>query len=315
MLRPPPPSSAFIRKKDARPAVHGYPLAPQRICSGTLRAAAHFYDTMNTPNQVVPDSPAKILIVDDAMALRTVLRAFFASQNYKVVGELASGSGVLDAVARMQPDIVCLDYNLPDANGIDLLKAIHSAHPTVAVVMITGDISPDLESVAAEAGAAGFIRKPFTQERIALEMRQVAQAQALHKRHAAGQSFAIKKALARAVVVDDSTTMRMLLTSILHQAQVEVVGEAADGRQAVDIVAQRQPDIVCLDMDMPVMNGLEALEQIHANNPQAKVLMITGRAGRELVMQAAKLGARGYILKPFEPEKVTEAIYKLLGGA
>lgn len=270
---------------------------------------------MKTPAQAGPAGPAKILIVDDATALRTVLRAFFASQNYDIVGELASGGGVLDAVERLQPDIVCLDNNLPDASGIDLLKAIHAAHPTVAVVMITGDIAPELEADAAEAGAAGFIRKPFTQDRIAREMRQVAHAQALHKRHAAGASFALQQARARAVVVDDSATMRMLLSSILHHAQVEVVGEAADGKQAVVIVAQRQPDIVCLDMDMPVMNGLEALEQIHANNPQAKVLMITGRAGRELVMQAARLGARGYIIKPFEPEKVTEAIYRLLGQA
>jgi len=260
----------------------------------------------------IPSSPPKICIVDDASALRAVLRAFFVNQGYEVVAELASGSSVLDAVGRLQPDIVCLDYNLPDANGIDLLKAIHAAHPTVAVVMITGDMAPDLESDAAEAGAAGFIRKPFTQDRMSLEMRQVVHAQALHKRHAAGESFVLKQARARAVVADDSVTMRMLLTSILHHAQVEVVGEAADGKLAVELVAQRQPDIVCLDMDMPVMNGLEALEQIHANSPQAKVLMITGRAGRDLVMQAAKFGARGYILKPFEPDKVTEAINKLL---
>lgn len=258
------------------------------------------------------DESARILIVDDASALRTVLSGFFKSEGYQVVGELGSGSGVLEAVNQHKPDVVCLDYNLPDANGIDLLKGIHAAHPTVAVVMITGDASPTLEAEAAEAGAAGFIRKPFTQDRMAREIRQVVHAQSLHKRHAAGGEFAVNQARARAVVVDDSATMRLLLTSILNHARIEVAGEAPDGKQAVEVVVRIKPDIVCLDMDMPVMNGLEALEQIRAQVPAAKVLMITGHTGREAVMQAAKLGARGYILKPFEPDKVIEAIEKLL---
>lgn len=259
-----------------------------------------------------PPPAAKILIVDDMAALRAVLRAFFNDRGYAVVGELASGGNLIDTVGRLRPDIVCLDYNLPDANGIDLLKALQAAHPTVAVVMITGDLSPELETAAAEAGAAGFMRKPFTQDRMAQEMDQVAQAQALHRRHAAGELPAIRQARARAVVVDDSATMRMLLGSILHHAGVEVVGTAADGQQAVELVLQRKPEIVCLDMDMPVMNGLDALDRIHAALPQTKVLMITGRAGRDAVMQAARRGATGYILKPFAPDMVAAAIDKLL---
>ena len=104
---------------------------------------------------------AKILIVDDAVSMRAVLRAFFNTQGHVVVGELGHGVLVLNAIARLHPDIVCLDYNLPDVNGIALLKEIHDRHPAVAVVMITGEIDPDLEGRAAEAGAAGFLRKPF----------------------------------------------------------------------------------------------------------------------------------------------------------
>ncbi len=271
---------------------------------------------MNTSTPAQPNftqsKSARILVVDDANALRTLLRVFFISEGYSVVGELASGGGVLAAVNQLQPDVVCLDNNLPDANGIDLLKTIHAEHPTVAVVMITGDADPALEAAAAEAGAAGFIRKPFTQDQISMEIRQVLHAQALHKHHAAGGPFAVGHARATAVVADDSATMRMLLSSILSHARVEVVGEASDGQQAVDVVARCQPDIVCLDVDMPVLNGLDALEQIHAHSPQIKVLMISGRAGREMVMQAAQRGARGYILKPFQPDKVVEAIDKLL---
>lgn len=257
--------------------------------------------------------PTKIMIVDDATALRGVLRAFFRGEGYDVVGEHANGAGVLDDVGRLQPDIVCLDYNLPDINGMELLRAIHAAHPTVAVVMITGEAAPELESEAAEGGAAGFIRKPFSQERISKEIHQVARLQNMHKAQTENKPFGVKKARARAVVADDSATMRMLLASLLRHAGVEVVGEAVDGRQAIDLVARHGPDLVCIDVDMPVMNGLDALAAIKAQTPQARVLMVTGRADREMVLEAAKRGATGYIVKPFDPDTVIEAIDKLLG--
>ncbi len=257
-------------------------------------------------------SGVKILIVDDAASLRAVLRTFFTHQGYKVVGELASGANLLETVASLAPDIVCLDYNLPGLNGIELLKALHVAHPNLSVVMITGDMSPDLESIALEAGAAGFLRKPFTQSRIGQEMRQIVHSQAILKRQGAGQSETMLQPRGTAVVIDDSATMRKLLTAILQEMQLQVVGEASDGRQGIEVAAQCQPDIICLDINMPVMSGMEALAQLRSLQLKSKILMITGNADRALIMQALKHGARGYIIKPFEPDKVIHAIQGLL---
>lgn len=257
---------------------------------------------------------AGIIIVDDAAAVRGMLRALLTDEGYRVVADLASGSHLLDAVAQHQPDIVCLDYNLPDADGIELLKQLRAAHPAVAVVMITGSADPELENTAAAAGAAGFIHKPFSPDRLLKELRQVTHAQRLLSAATEVPQGApvVTTARARAVIADDSATMRALLKAILARVAVEVVGEAWDGKQAVELVAQHRPDIVCLDLDMPVMNGLEALAAIHADQPGAKVLMITGNANRDAIMAAGKSGARGYILKPFQPEKVAEAILRLL---
>jgi DNA-binding NarL/FixJ family response regulator len=264
---------------------------------------------MNAPAQV----PARIIIVDDAVSVRSMLRVLLSEEGYKVLGELASGAHLLDAVAQTQPDIVCLDYHLPGSNGIDLLRQLHEAHPAVAVVLITGSTEPDLESTAAEAGAAGFIRKPFSPEKIVYELRQVVHARRLLRATTlAGTPVTVRVARARAVIADDSTTLRQLLKAILQRAAIEVVGEAWDGRQAVELVAERRPDIVCLDIDMPVMDGLEALQAIRAQHPDVKVLMVTGSAQRSAIQQAAKLGARGYILKPFYPDKISAAIDKLL---
>jgi two-component system, response regulator PdtaR len=263
-------------------------------------------------NMNTPLPAAKILIVDDAASLRAVLRAFFSSQGYVVVGELASGANLLETVGRLRPDIVCLDYNLPGANGIELLKVLNVDYPNIAVVIITGDATPELESIAVEAGAAGFLRKPFTPNRMEQEMRQIVHAQSLLKRHSAGPSKVAPQTRGTAVVVDDSATMRRLLAAILAEMQVQVVGEASDGKQGVELSCQHEPDLICLDMNMPVMNGLQALEHLRARQVKSKILMISGNSDREMVVQALKDGARGYILKPFEPDKVVAAINNLL---
>jgi two-component system chemotaxis response regulator CheY len=262
----------------------------------------------NTTHRAAP----AILIVDDSSSLRSVLRGFFNNEGYRVVGDLSHGKGVAEAVAELKPDIVCLDNDLPDGRGIDILKSIHADHPLVAVVMITGDEDEELQAQAAEAGAAGFLRKPFSQEAIGREIGQIVQLRSLNRRHATKSDEVAKKARARGIVADDSPTMRKLLAAILANAGIEIVGEAGDGKQALALVADLKPEIVCLDIDMPVMNGLEALAAIHRDHPDTHVLMVTASADRSSVRQAIQGGAKGYILKPLVPEKVAETIDKLL---
>ena len=91
-----------------------------------------------------------------------------------------------------------------------------------------------------------------------------------------------------------------------------MVGQACNGEEAIGLAGDYAPEIICLDLDMPVMNGLDALRAIRAEQSTSKILMITGRTDRDAVLQAAKRGATGYIVKPFQPDKVLEAINKLL---
>lgn len=256
----------------------------------------------------------RVLIVDDSATMRSLLRNLLVTQDYEVVGQLASGAGLLDAIVKIQPDIVCLDYHLPDSDGMDLLRQVTAAHPEVSVVMITGNTDQGLEETAADAGAAGFISKPFSVAKLAQDMRQIVQARRLlaSLRRTPGL-LAAHLPHASAVIADDSATMRSLLSSILTSAGIQVVAEAGDGKQAVGLVRQFKPDIVCLDWDMPIMNGLEALRLIRAEHPDIRALMITARSTREAIIQANQAGAKGYILKPFQPDKVTNSIAKLLG--
>ena len=265
----------------------------------------------------IPFRPVKALIVDDSATLRGILAAILSSGGIEVIGQLASGQGLLHAITQLSPDIVCLDYNLPGINGIELLKSITSEHPHVAVVMITGETTPALQQAAAEAGSAGFISKPFSQEQIAKEFRLIIQTQRFLvnvKESSAPlkSSIAAHAVTSKAMVVDDSKTIRAMLIAILSKEGIQVVGEVTDGLQAVKMAQELQPDIIFLDVVMPIMGGMEALKQIRKVSPATKVVMITASVSRELVLDAGKEGAAGFIVKPLVPEKVSEAISKLL---
>lgn len=257
----------------------------------------------------------RILIVDDSISIRSVLRALLHNNDYDVVGELGSGAKLISTIASLKPHIICLDYNLPDANGLTLLKQIHSNYPQIAVIMITGSSDHELENIAAEAGTAGFIHKPFSQAQIIDVLQKVAHAQRLlmiaAKKH---NPFEDRPFHATAVVADDSQTLRRLLMAILTHMGVQVVGEAHHGQQAVELVSAHKPDLVCLDFEMPVMNGLEALKIIRNQTPLTKAVMVTALASREIFNQATKAGAKGYIIKPFHPDKVTQNITYILAN-
>lgn len=114
------------------------------------------------------------------------------------------------------------------------------------------------------------------------------------------------------LIVDDAEFMRVMLRDILEDMDLVVAGEAADGQEAVRQYAKLDPDLVLLDITMPNTDGLEALSQILALDPQAQVVMITALGQKQQVLSAIKAGARDFIIKPFDQERVTETINRLL---
>jgi two-component system chemotaxis response regulator CheY len=112
----------------------------------------------------------------------------------------------------------------------------------------------------------------------------------------------------RLMIVDDTEITRALLRAMLRGADYNVVGEACNGEQAIELAQRLRPDIVCLDVDMPKMDGLEALAAIHKLLPHTAVLMITAHTERETVQNAIAHGAVGYIIKPLKIGRVLEAV-------
>jgi two-component system chemotaxis response regulator CheY len=116
----------------------------------------------------------------------------------------------------------------------------------------------------------------------------------------------------RIMVVDDTLFMRQLLRGILEEAGWEVVGEAADGNEAVEKYRELQPDVTTMDIVMPKKSGIEALAEIMNLDSSARVLVCSALGQEALVVEAKQAGAKGYLVKPFDPQQVKMAIRNAL---
>lgn len=114
------------------------------------------------------------------------------------------------------------------------------------------------------------------------------------------------------LIVDDAEFMRVMLRDIIEDMDMSVVGEAGDGKEAIQLYRQLQPTLVLMDITMPVMDGTEALQSILVQDPAANVVMITALGQKEQVLAAIKAGARDFIIKPFDQERVQETINRIL---
>ena len=117
----------------------------------------------------------------------------------------------------------------------------------------------------------------------------------------------------RILIVDDAAFMRMMIKDILTKNGFEVVGEAADGREAVEKYKELSPDLVMMDITMPEMDGVSALKEIKQINANAKVIMCSAMGQQAMVIDAIQAGAKDFIVKPFQADRVIEAIQKVLG--
>jgi DNA-binding NarL/FixJ family response regulator len=287
----------------------------------------------------------KIAIVDDDKTMRSVLRALCEGEGHEVTVEFEDGTGLIDYVTNHHPDVVCLDFNLPGQDGLELLAQMDVNANHVDVIMITGSDDPQLKGHAADVGAKGFIHKPFEQAQVIEELKEIVKTREIAARAAAMPEVAVPEVVVpeapmpaepapevaaaavpvvlipeqvvpvvprTAVIVDDSASVRLLLKGILEELGIKVLGTATSGREGVEVVRKTHPALVCLDVDMPIMTGIQALPHVRAASPQSKVVMVTGNAGRDVVQAAIACGAKGYFLKPIRPAKVEEFMRKLL---
>ena len=115
------------------------------------------------------------------------------------------------------------------------------------------------------------------------------------------------------LICDDAAFMRMMIKDILTKNGYEVVGEAANGAEGVEKYGQLKPDLVMMDITMPEMNGIAALKKIKQNDSNANVIMCSAMGQQAMVIESIQAGAKDFIVKPFQVERVIEAVQKAIG--
>jgi len=115
------------------------------------------------------------------------------------------------------------------------------------------------------------------------------------------------------LLVDDAKFMRMMLKDILVKNDYEIVGEASNGREAIEKYTEHQPDLVLMDITMPELDGITSLKEIKKIDPQAKIIICSAMGQQPMVVDAIQAGAIDFIVKPFQADRVLEAIKKTLG--
>lgn len=115
------------------------------------------------------------------------------------------------------------------------------------------------------------------------------------------------------LIVDDASFMRMMIKDILSKNGFTVVGEAENGLKAVDKYKELSPELVIMDITMPEMDGIQAVKEIKKINNNAKIVMCSAMGQQAMVIEAIQAGAKDFIVKPFQADRVIEAVKKALG--
>ncbi|WP_018962672.1 response regulator [Coprothermobacter platensis] len=117
----------------------------------------------------------------------------------------------------------------------------------------------------------------------------------------------------KVLIVDDAAFMRMMIKNVLTQNGYEVAGEAANGQEALGLYDKTKPDLVTLDITMPEMDGIQTLKELLKRDSSANVIMVTAMGQQQLVIEAIQLGAKDFVVKPFQPDRLLDAVRKALG--
>lgn len=118
--------------------------------------------------------------------------------------------------------------------------------------------------------------------------------------------------MARILIIDDAKFMRMTLSNIIKKANHEIIAEGENGKQAIELYSEYQPDLVTMDITMPVMSGIDAVKAIKNTYPDAIIVMCSAMGQQKMVVEAIEAGAKDFIVKPFDEQRVIDAINRVL---
>jgi len=251
----------------------------------------------------------RALVVDDSKPSRSIVVRTLRDLRFECA-EAADGAEALAALAAgPRPDLVTVNWQMPVMDGVELVRRLRTAPATrgLKLLMVSSEADPARIASALAAGADDYLAKPFTPEALARKL------VALGVCTAAEALAAGDRGPIRVLVVDDSATIRSLLSKTLAaDPDIKVAGTAVNGQVALASIAAAPPDLVLLDVEMPVRDGISTLRAIRKTHPKLPVLMFSSltERGSKATLDALLAGANDYVAKPagLGPDEVTERI-------
>ena len=269
------------------------------------------------------------LIVDDSKPVRSILTKVLNGLQFKCV-EASNGIEALDKLSHMpRPSLITLNRHMPEMDGFELLGRIRRSQQfrNLPVVMISTDSTQASVEAAMRLGANDFVAKPFTPSELTEHLSALGLITKPDEKSGKlpsisppslpdvsksdrTQDNSIKKPI-QLLLVDDSAVIRGILTKTLRILPgIEVTGTAANGEKALAFLEKTPVDVVLLDIEMPVMNGLETLRHLRKQYPKLPVVMFSSltERGAKATLEALVAGANDYVAKPTATD--TETIVK-----
>ena len=240
------------------------------------------------------------LIADDMLQMRLLLKTLLRQLDCDV-HMVEDGSKVIKAIQDHQPDILFLDLDMPVMSGLDVLSMFDRLkHPPYTVV-ITADTTPKSRSLALDYGANAFITKPYSEQMISDVL----------KSYSALRDAPV---ICTTLIAEDDDLMRNLLRSMLEKQHCRIVHSVRNGAEALDCLERGpEPDLVFLDIEMPVLDGLSALRKIREKGQDVFCAMVSAHSSFDNVKSAMNQGADGFIVKPYTEEKLRQVLGKYQG--
>ncbi len=252
---------------------------------------------------------SNILSIDDEIQVRELFKQALTAKGHQVF--LAPNFGhALWMISRQEFDLIILDYHMPEEDGLKLLRELRTRLPHTPIVIYSGEITPDEEKEVRRSGANEVVHKDLPLDIIVNRFDKI-----IAKRVplALGEASQNNPMI---LVVDDESGVRGVFSKYFKSKGFEVL-EASSGEEALDQVLKKKPSVVLMDVRMPGMGGLAALETMLAAYPDLGVVMTTGEGDDETIQKALRLGAYDYVMKPVDflyLDLVVMSKLKIAGG-
>jgi signal transduction histidine kinase/CheY-like chemotaxis protein len=258
-----------------------------------------------------------ILIADDVSINRMLLKAFFRDMNIHII-EAEDGLQALTAAQQALPDVILMDISMPVMDGYEAAKQIkeHITSKHIPVIAVTAHALPEDQQRILSAGFDGYLAKPvcrsvlfqelsrfipYTEENIECEVLSVKCEMGSESENESADYRNIVFENVTILIADDDEDNRSLFKAYFQDMKTTCILEAGDGLQALTVAQQALPDVILMDISMPVMDGYEAIKQIKENlkTKDIPVIAVTGFAGSQEQKRITDAGFDGYLSKPF----------------